>query len=106
MNTQEQRHAEASTARYDAIMKGAMICAERDGLFAMSRATVAAAGGVSPTSVNHAFGTVDAMRHEAIKFACDYGHHAVVRQAFAHPMYSGLVSCEAATAAIANIPPC
>ena len=70
-----------------AIMAAAVHMAHRMGWRALTREAVAAEAGVATGSINHEFGTMEALRHAVMQEAVDEGHLEIIAAGLAegHP---------------------
>lgn len=62
------------------ILAAALVVAERAGYLTMTRRDVARQAGVANGNINHAFGTMDALRGAVMRAAIESGNIAIVRQ--------------------------
>lgn len=79
----EPRAARAQRRRQERlvlILDAAIRVAEREGYLKMTRSDVAHEAGVANGLINHAFGTMDALRGAVMRAAIDKKNIAIVRQ--------------------------
>ena len=84
----EERAALQRTERRASVLTAALVEAACAGYDKFTREAVAARAGVSDSSVNHEFGTMDALREAVMAEAVEQGHLVIIAQglANAHPL--------------------
>lgn len=84
----EDRAALQRTERRQSIMTAALVEAAAAGYDKMTREGVASRAAVSSSSINHEFGTMDALREVVMSEAIEAGHLIIIAQGLAngHPL--------------------
>lgn len=84
----EERAALQRTERRAAVLAAALVEAACAGYDKFTREAVAQRAGVSDSSVNHEFGTMDGLREAVMVEAIDKGHLVIIGQGLAngHPL--------------------
>ena len=85
--SRDDRAAQMRDARRSTIMAAALELADAKGWHSLTRDGVAAAAGVAVGSINHEFGTMDALRDAVMLDAVTNEKHAIIAQGLAagHP---------------------
>jgi AcrR family transcriptional regulator len=90
--SRDDRSALMRDRRRETILNAATLLAQRVGFGRLTREIVAAEAGVAVGSINHEFGTMDALRDEVMQVAVEHRHLGVVASGLAqrHP-----IACDA-----------